>query len=278
MHIYLVNDTSAFHCGSAAVCGVIGREIAARGHTLDVENDKTAIDKHAIESCDAVVVNGEGTLHDSTPRALRILETLRFAQALRKHTVLCNASWFNMGNSYDDVLRKLDQCTVRDQFSKDQLVQSHGVHAEIAPDLSFYSSEMAVSGGTSRRVLTTDFYSREFRAFVRPVSGQLAKFDTIDMAAVSWQKMLDETAASEMLATGRHHGVYAACKTRTPFFACPGNTPKIEGLIAWSRIDVPFAKHPAELAGLLARAGQYRVVFTEFFDWLHSLPPWRFPY
>lgn len=278
MKVYLVNDTSAFHCGSAAVCEVIRREVARRGHELSVERDKLVMERERIDACDAVLANGEGTLHDDTPRAVRILETLRFAQSLRKATALVNFSWFGMGHDHDDVLARLDACTVREALSRDLLADRHGVTASIAPDLSLFSAQTARSAATTRRVLTTDFYSREFGGFVKPTGGRLAQFAAIDMHAVDWQTMLDETAASELLATGRHHGVYAACKTRVPFIALPGNTPKIEGLIAWSGIALPLARAPGEILALIARARSHGAAFRDFFDWLHAQPEWRCPF
>src|SRR5690606_19174379 len=192
---------------------------------------------------------------------------------------ICNASWFRMGNQYDHVLRRLDRLEVRESLSRDVLRQDHGVEAAMCLDVSYYHPAVPnPSQHVSTRVRMTDLYWPELRGFARPTGGQLAKFEFLAMDGLSWQEMLDRVSACDVLLSGRHHGVYAACRARVPFVALSGNTPKIEGLAAWSGLHLPVAAQAGALPALLAGVHRYRDAFERLFDWMESRPPWRPPF
>lgn len=279
MKVLFVNDTSDFHCGSWAACQVMTSAIRARGHEIVVERTRAELDLEGLEACDAVVVNGEGTLHGDSPRSLRILDLLRLAQERGMGTALCNASWFAMGNAHDDVLARLDRLEVRESLSREVLQHRHGVEPVLTLDASYFHPARVVAGReTPARIRMTDLYWPAARGFARPTGGPLARFPFIAMDQLDWQTMLDQTGASEVLLTGRHHGVYAACRARTPFVALSGNTPKIEGLVAWSGLDLPVTGDVGALGGLLAGIRRYRAAFDVLFDWMESQPPWSSPF
>lgn len=279
MKILFVNDTSQFHCGSWAACEVIVSELVRGGHEIIAEQSKSQLDMQGLETADAVLVNGEGTLHDDTPRTIRILQLLELAQRAGKPTAICNASWFRMGGRYDHVLRKLERFDVRESLSRDALRQCHGVEAGLYLDASyFHPATPDLSRHTRKRVRMTDLYWPELRGFARPTGGQLSKFDFLAMEGLSWQAMLDHVGASDVLLTGRHHGVYAACRARVPFVALSGNTPKIEGLASWAGLDLPVTNDVANLGGMLAGIGRYRGAFEKLFDWMERQPAWVSPF
>lgn len=279
MKVLFVNDTSAFHCGSRAVCDVILTGLKTRGHDVRVERSKLEVDLPGVDACDAVLVNGEGTLHGNSPRAGRIMQLLEAAQALGKGTAICNASWFDMGNDYDHVLRRLDRLEVRETRSRDELRLRHGIGSDMRLDLSyFHPARGCVGGATPARIRMTDLYWPGVRGFARPTGGPLARFEYLEMAQLDWQGMLDHVSASQILLTGRHHGVYAACRARVPFVALAGNTPKIQGLAAWSGLDLPVTENVSELGGLLARIGRYRPAFEALFDWMEGQARWESPF
>ncbi len=279
MRILLVNDTSDFHCGSQAVCQVIVSTLEAAGHQVRREASRTTLDLEGVEASDAVLVNGEGTLHDDTPRSIRILDLLSAAQDMGKGTALCNASWFRMGNSHDHVLRRLDRLEVRELLSRDQLRSRHKVESTMALDASYSHPARARRGrAPNARIRMTDLYWPGLRGFAKPTGGPMARFEYIPMDVLDWQAMLDTVVASEIVLTGRHHGVYAACRARVPFVALAGNTPKIEGLAAWSGLELPVTADVTELGGLLARIRRYRAAFEALFDWMEDQPRWTSPF
>lgn len=279
MRVLLVNDTSDFHCGSWAVCEVIRSGLAQRGHVVVAERSRASVDVEGVEACDAVLVNGEGTLHDDSPRALRILQLLELAQAGGKATAICNASWFRMSSRFDHVLRRLDSLEVRESLSHESLRRNHGVESRLGLDLCYFHPAVPDPlAAPPARVRMTDLYWPAIRGFAIPTGGQLARFEPLAMHQLRWQEMLDRVAASEVLLTGRYHGVYAACRSRTPFVALSGNTKKIEGLVAWSGLELPVTDDAASLAGLLASVRRYRDGFEKLFDWMESQPRWVSPF
>ena len=279
MRVLFVNDTSGFHCGSRAACEVITAGVLARGHELLPEGSKQKVDHDGVESCDAVLVNGEGTLHDRSPRSLRILQLLELAQSSGKATAICNASWFAMGNEHDHVLRKLDQLEVRESLSQEELRARHGVASRLCLDASYFHPQRPRAGAAvPARIRMTDLYWPGLRGFARPTGGPLSRFEFLKMDELDWQTMLDRVGASEILLTGRHHGVYAACRARVPFVALAGNTPKIEGLAAWSGLRLPVTRDVEALGGLLAGIHRFRGEFEALFDWMEQQPPWTCPF
>lgn len=279
MKVLFVNDTSGFHCGSQAACEVIASGLVARGHEILAERTKLQLDLDGVEACDAVLVNGEGTLHGDSPRSIRILQLLEIAQSSGKGTAICNASWFDMGNSHDHVLRRLDRLEVRELLSRDQLRAKHGAESSLCLDASYFHPLRARPGHADpARIRMTDLYWPALRGFARPTGGPLARFEFLPMEQLDWQSMLDHVGASEILLTGRHHGVYAACRARVPFVALSGNTPKIEGLAAWSGLQLPVTSDVSAVGGLLAGIRRYRGAFDALFDWMEAQPPWSSPF
>lgn len=74
--------------------------------------------------------------------------------------------------------------------------------------------------------------------------------------------MVAELSKFEFYVTGQYHGVYAAVLAATPFLPIPGNTHKIEGLLEWAGVDIPFFDPSKKLANQLEmvrdRAAEYQ--------------------
>jgi hypothetical protein len=276
--LYLANDTSDYHGGSWAVCDVLRRAATDAGWTVITETLRNRVEVDRIAACDGVLVNGEGTLHRAKPRARHLMAVLREAQRQGKPSALCNASWFGMGAEFDDVLRGLDQLCVREALSAAELRERHGVNPQMHLDLSYQHPARAAVGIPRRGLLATDFYAAEFDCFAWPNGGPLQEVPTLDMRRCNWQETLDAVAGAQMLLTGRFHGLMAACRTRTRFAAYPGNTDKIAGVLAWFGRSTPLVREFRRLrtsAEALAADGAF---YDDFFAWLDTVPPWRFPF
>lgn len=278
MKIYFANDTTQYHGGSWAVCSVIRDAAARAGHDIVTEVQTKIVEEDIIADCDAVLVNGEGTIHGNGARARHLMAVLAYGQAQGKSTALCNASWSGMTDEFDAVLHKLDGLCVREMRSLNVLRDQHGVAAEIAVDLSFSSPLRSQVISRDVDVLMTDFYSREFACAVRPTGLQFLRLPFHDMRNATWQETLDAVGGCKLLLTGRYHGLYAAIVARTPFVAYPGNTDKIEGLLEWSGLSLPLASKPKQIITLSRDIARYGDSFERFFDWIASQPAWRFPF
>lgn len=277
MLIYFGNDTSSYHGGSWAVCEVIRALAREKGHVLMAEENPRVLEKERIACCDGILINGEGTIHHDKPRARHLLAILEFGQSLGKQTILCNTSWSEMSHDFDDVLKRLDNFTVREGRSADELRRKHGIDPDVCLDLSLYHPARGEAGERNIGLLATDFYSSEFNSFVKPTGGALADLPWLDMRNSDWQATLNQVARCRVLLSGRYHGIYAAARTRTPFVPFPGNTHKVEGVIELSGFPIPIARHPGELIRLGKEAQRYKSMFNEFFDWMEGQRRWDLP-
>lgn len=274
MKIYFANDTSAYHSGSWAACHYIGSELRRAGHTIEIESDRTKIENDQIADADAVIVNGEGTIHHDRRRPIHLLTLLRLAQSLGKYTAIYNASWAAMTNDFDDVLRGLDEFVVREIASHRELVTKHGITPTLRLDAAFWCEVSVPERPRTLDAVVTDFFSNEFQTFVRVGEGRLAERRFLDMRAQSWQETIDIAASARVIMTGRYHGIYAACKARTPFVAYPGNTHKMQGLLEWSGCPIAVAASPGDILQLSRAASRTPAVFDRFFDWMEQQPVW----
>ena len=229
------------------------------------------------ELFDALVVNGEGTMHDGSGGFHQKMQAIAAAQAAGRKTFLVNTLWHDNPCDYDDALRALDGIVVRDELSRRELAAKHRVDAEVRLDFSYFAPHRAEPPppGPRKGIRATDFYSREFGCFVRVRGGRCARFEFLDMKTLSWDELITELGRTAILVTGRHHAVYAACVARTPFVALSGNAPKIEGLIATSPVEIPVAQSFAEIDGLIEWARGHRDIYRELFDWMAAQPRWE---
>lgn len=276
MKVYFCNDTSAYHAGSAAVCAFIREQLEAGGHSIVPENRAAAPDTNPFGDCDAVLVNGEGTMHHDSNRAQQLIDTLRKAQEQDRRTFLVNSVWDSMTLDCSDVLKNLEQFIVRENHSRDAAVRSQNVEPQVSLDFSFWAHGDAqpVVEHRSEAAVVSDFYSNEFKCFVRPTGGWLSKMPFVDIKNSSWDGLIGALRRSQSFVTGRHHGVYASCVARTPFAVLAGNTHKIEGLIATSGTDIPVAKSPAELRKQAESIASRATAYEELFEWMSAQPRW----
>ena len=274
--LYLANDTSSYHGGSAAVVECIKASVSHMGWDCVSEKDERVIERDMIEDCDAVLVNGEGTLHHSKPRAIHLLRVLEFAQSLGKRTYLCNASWFDMCSDFDGVLRRLDQCCVREILSFRELESRHGVTPDLFLDISFWGKVDGNVSANPVRFLTTDLYSAEFDCFVQLKGGPIASLPFLDMRRVDWSNTVATIDMTKVLITGRFHGLMAACRSRTRFVAYPGNTPKVDGLLSWFGDAFALEKDPRALMARAKATHRHQSYYDDFFDWILERERWAF--
>lgn len=253
--IALFNDTGNFpHAGCLAVSQAhdkmlrrVGAEIKYR-HFVDelkgmwrrseqdsAEAIRTSPVFNEIEEVDAVVVNGEGTIHHGA--GLHLLALLDVAQQLQKPTFLVNCV-IQECDLYHEVLRRLDDLTVREACSQSYLSDA-GINSRTVLDsileADFHSAHSIDFGG---RIVVTDFHHSKV-----DVGSALKKLqeDLGDDAVYypleaehrfqDWQHYVANLKTARLVVTGRHHGVYLAALAKRPFVALPSNTWKIEGTL-----------------------------------------------
>jgi len=226
--VRIEGDHSSYHCGSAAVFRTLIKSVKDAGGIL------TNSDNY-----DLLIVNGEGSMHHDSNGMIKKLRIIENAISNNKRVFLVNTVWQQNSQKYADILHGCEKIFTREVLSQRTLA-SQGIKSDVCIDLSYFDviDERAPAINFEGAVVFTDFYSKEFNTFVWVNSKEIQKYPSIKMDTLSWSSMVNSLKTASCLVTGRHHAIYAACKARCPFIAMPGNTHKIEGLIATSNIEV----------------------------------------
>jgi hypothetical protein len=298
MKVALFNDTGAFaHIGCQAVSDAHARMLGRRGHEVTqrffidwphgltrphlresvsdlLSNEEF---RSRIEAVDAVVVNGEGTVHHGA--GLHLLAILGAAQELGKQTLLVNAV-YEASFDHEDIIRKLTDFTVRDQHSLD-FAKSRSLRARLVLDSCFEAEFSAgrLADMSGKTALSDWHWTRsDVGAVMRLYAMQFHEstfyfpFERADASTV-WRGSLATMATAELLISARHHGVCFAAKARVPFVALPSNTSKIEGFLQAVGIDMPVAKSFSGLKSSVSWARAHRDVFDRLFDKVDQMLP-----
>jgi Polysaccharide pyruvyl transferase len=261
--VYLFNDTSrSRHAGCKAVMRSLRAELAEFADVIATHTvGSGTFDPIAFAACDAVVVNGEGTIHHDSPRANFLMMILAMAQAAGKRTALINALYQQEQRTFGDVLARLDLMTVREVRSA-SIARHHGgrpwILLDSAADLRQLTSTQPlrkvsglVKGGTHPKAPSATWLDR-------------ISADKLDMSAGTFDQIVSTLREAEMYVTAQHHGVYAAGLAGIPFVAVISNSHKIEGLIEWSGLPIPVVSDEASLQGAIVYAQKNRSVFEDF--------------
>ena len=297
LDIYLVNETSSWHAGSAAVMKNIKRKLINAGHRIAFETARPApMDYTLIEQCDAVVLNGEGALQEEEKfwhdgRARKLLEGLAHAKNLGKPAYLINCVWYHMEPHWGDLLGSLDGLCVREIQSQWEMHRYQGVTPKMYPDLSYSCplESTEVLDAYRNRYVVGSFYHRYMRAgdqfdhthemfsdAVRlSLGGEAENQDGLGAKPVAdWSTVVNNLRVAKLYITGQQHGVYAACKARIPFAVFRVHNHKIEGLFEWCGVDIPIAATRRELSQAITWAEDNCHVFEQLFARLESFSEW----
>lgn len=263
--IKVIGDHSDVHCGCRAVMSVIYKSLPADVILTDGDN------------FDILVVNGEGSMHHTTGPCRKKMKEMHSAVQLGKRVFLINSVWQENTTQFNETLRCIEKIYTRECMSRDDLLRRHGIDSEVIPDLSLKEclNNDADFIDFNDRPVMTDFYSKEFSAFVRITDGLLRRTRFVDMKKLEWSSLVRSLSTASVLVTGRHHAVMAACKARVPFVALAGNTHKIEGFLKTARINIPVCFHPDELNNVVNWAVVNKSAYEDLFDWVAQLPDWK---
>lgn len=264
MKIRLIGDHSAYHCGSAAAWQAISAACQRVGDIVEGDD------------FDILVVNGEGAMHHDSRTFRKKLAEIDAATASGKKAYLMNTVWQANPTEAAEVLRRCERITVREIMSQQELSEI-GIHSDVAVDQSFFSTidTNAPTKDFGGGPVLTDFFTNDFGTFVRVTTQWTWPLPYIQMHEWDWSSLVKSLPTSEVLVTGRHHAVYAACRARVPFLALKGNTHKIEGLISTAGVDIPvFDTYKELLAAYRAKAWR-SINYGALFDWMDAQEPWE---
>lgn len=191
---------------------------------------------------DAVIVNGEGSIHHSSirPRAVFLSEIASFArQHLDVPAFLINASISDIDNVTAVNLKSFHRIYVRETESKTVLEQ-YDIPSVVVPDLTMqaqFDVPTARSGVCGTDSVLVDV-SRTIRALCNRNGWQ---FRSMTMGGKKSDATTDNNelfrdfvrwlGSHQLVVTGRFHTVTFCIATGTPFVAVESNTPKISSFV-----------------------------------------------
>lgn len=264
MNIFLLNDTGTVpHVGCQAVSDAHARMLAEAGHIVtdraflgelrrfagsdeDDSIDAVLSDdsmRARLEACDAVVVNGEGTLHHGA--GVEYFAVLGAAQRLRKATLIVNAV-FEAHSGWLSVLSRLDDFCVRDLASLEHAT-SQGLRCRLVPDSFLAASfDQRAYADLSNKIVVTDWHpardgdvGNTVRTLIDRLGSDCFYFPMLHgVHAKLWRGAAATWMTADLVVTARHHGIYLAALAGKPFVALPSNTKKVEGLLAAAGVDI----------------------------------------
>jgi hypothetical protein len=261
--IRIVGDHSGYHGGSAAAYRVILDLASQAGMVVSEQEDY-----------DILVVNGEGTMHHNSKGCRRKMAQIAKALVANKRVFLINTIWQDNPDEYAELLKQCRRVVVREALSQQALARQ-GVDAEVCIDLSYFDpiDETAHWTDFKGQVVFTDFYAQAFDSFVWLNSKWAQQFQTIDMQRMSWSSLIKSLRTASCLVTGRHHAIYAACRAECPFITLPGNSHKIEGLLAMGNFNEPLVLTPSCLRRAVDERRHERISYARFFHWMSGHRP-----
>ncbi|MEM9761193.1 MAG: polysaccharide pyruvyl transferase family protein [Pseudomonadota bacterium] len=262
MKILLANDTGTkAHIGCQAVSDAHARLLGRAGHRVvhrcfvnelrsfardSLERTVRALERSdalmdRLDAADAVVVNGEGTLHHDN--GIEWLALLALAQRRGKATLLVNALYQEM--SVDTaVLAKLDAFFVRDPRSA-AYVAGIGISCRVAPDsivaAGFHDTPRIDFGGG---LVVTDWVKKRdpdvgaaliALMMEQPADAPAGFYPLHDgTARAAWSRARADVATAKGVVTGRYHGLYLALLAGVPAVPMASNSWKVDAFLeAW---------------------------------------------
>lgn len=263
--VAIFNDTSVTrHFGCTAVMTNLANELESRN--VDIEyrwpvavDWQPYVDDLKSRPVDAIVVNGEGSIHHSLdrPRARQLCGLGQFFhQELGIPVFLINASLQSLEKNEIENLKLFDFISVRETGSQSYLAQ-HSIKSIVAGDLSF------LTRGPSPRqregiIVTDSVYKnvteqlelfakrnnvplmpmRSKASFIQKMKKKLNFSTNLPLnkrhdlsLELELTKFLHSLSGAESIVTGRFHSVCLGLVTQTPFLAVQSNTDKISSIL-----------------------------------------------
>ena len=225
-----------------------------------------------LESVDAVIVNGEGTIHHGF--GLALIAALHAAKRRGKATFLVNCLLEEVPLDAE-LLNAFDHLSVREVRSETYL-RSLGVRCVRTFDSIVAAQFVDGVSDLRGKIVLTDWTAAN-HAEAGAISKNLLRSDVGPSCALfethgerggvdAWANAVAALAEARAVVSSRHHGLYLACLARTPFVALRGHTWKVEGLIETLGADLPVVANYGDLRRALDELDGRQAAFDLAFD------------
>jgi hypothetical protein len=270
VNVFLANDTSdVSHAGCKAVMRSLSAAIAGAGLTVTGRHitGTRQIDAQDFDAADILLINGEGTIHHSGPRALFLLQLIQRAKTAGKRIALVNALFQQYDAPADDILSGLALLTTREPRSSAFARRFGGQPITL---LDSAADPAFLTNGKARKLTTGRVIGGAHRHGLIPDPFAAYEGDRLTMRGTTYEDIVATLRTAEIYLTAQHHGVYAAALAGCPFVATPSNSHKIESFIDWTGLPIPIAMRLDEIDPAIAFALKNRSMYAELADWVRQ--------
>lgn len=260
--ILLLNNTEKYHNGCKSVINFFRNEFV--DHDLTIAKDFDV----DVSKFDLVVANGEGTMHHNAVKAKKILNLL----CKSKKSMLVNTVWQHNNKDLTNKLLDVDFVSVREIKSQNEINKHIGVRPPIFLDYSYFAPVNYLDT-KKYNIITGNRMNTPGVQPKRPKINNVGEDGTIDIFTESWDKIVSKIKNSNILVTGRHHEMYAACKAETPFVIIEGNTHKNQGLFKTAGVTIPclpFNANNKQICDAINNIDNHTEEFDKLFEFMRS--------
>lgn len=262
INILLLNNTENYHAGCRQVIKFFKDHFSKENMIVYDKKNKILPD---FNSFDLIILNGEGSIHDDAKKMISYLEYMNNASANGVITMLVNTVWHNNSKTTTRLLEDIDYVSVREIKSKNEIQNVIDKNVDVYLDLSFYVEVSEINISKSKIVSGNKFLPKKQREKFE----NIGETSHIDIFQDDWNEIVNKLRSSEILVTGRHHEMYAACKARCKFIVLEGNTHKNSGLLKTFDCNIPYLETTAtndEIKKAINEISLYEDEYTKLFD------------
>jgi len=269
----LFNDTSmAGHHG----CTLVKRQISAFADLNGIMIEKSLpsnipLNRQHVQNIDAIIINGEGSLHSSSKSALAIADVLNWCHENGLPCFLINSIFQNNNDYIEHSISLANQVYVRDLASL-QTLRSTNIPAHYVPDITLSwspdnarqsNNEITVTDSTLKGLDQALFQWSDKYDCVRylPLKARPARNSTATLnnlpkvlkflakrhlislftsrfyssryrnSIPEFEPFIDKLSESQLILAGRFHAICLAVDLEVPFCALSSNSWKVENLL-----------------------------------------------
>lgn len=268
MNIIILNDTSKYHYGSNHVIKFLKNMFKDHNITLCKKTKK-----HLLQSHDILVINGEGTMHDDAKKAKTLINLAVYAkQELDMKVMLVNSVWQRNSDELTKCLSFFDYISVREVLSKQEINKVVDTPVDVNLDFSYYLN-VPYESYPSTNVVAGNYYVAKSKKEGSVLINGVGENSSIDIFSEEWNTVVNKLRHADVLVTGRHHEMYAACKAECPFIVMEGNTHKNSGLFKTFGVNIPVLPinaSNADVKNAINNLDQYTEEYKKLFQLMKS--------
>ena len=291
MKILIYNDTRPYHSGCEAVMDYITSKLISQGHELrggylnygnllsknswekDHAKGRRKVEEIDLDWCDLVLVNGEGS--GTAPYNLNVLFR---ANSKGKGTYFVNTiiRKEKVTGAWRTLFPDLNEVSTRGIISNKNAELSGAKDTRCFLDFSYFADidENSLFYDFKGSDVLGCFYEEEERkSELEEAIGNIKRLTMIPRIC-DWSYLVKSLRTAGIYITGRHHGMYASCKARTPFVLYQREGHKLQDLLCTAGVNIPIPENKIQLLDAIKWAKENNDIYEKLFEWMEGQKKW----